>query len=314
MTAPTAAPLDDTRPRCASCASERSTVRYDFGSEQIRRCQQCGLLYIHPLPSEEETRDVYGESYFQNDQFMRGTNAALFGYADYVAERFNKQPQYAAIAREITTLLDPTPDRRPRLLEVGCGFGYFLDVAFEENFDVSGLEFNPHAVERLKRKYAFPIACGALETAALPPRSVDAAVLFDVIEHLRDPFTALDRLRDTLMPKGVLVLSTVDAESWSSRLLGKRLEDFRRTREHLFFFGRRTMREVLERHGFDVIAIRSIGHTFDLGFLLERLTLYNEPLFGALRRAVTAIGLGSVQIYLNPFTKMIVFARRRPEA
>jgi hypothetical protein len=74
------------------------------------------------------------------------------------------------------------------------------------------------------------------------------------------------------------------------------------------------MREVLERHGFDVIAIRSIGHTFDLGFLLERLTLYNEPVFGALRRAVTAIGLGSVQIYLNPFTKMIVFARRRPEA
>ena len=243
-------------------------MRYDFGREQIRRCQECGLLYIHPLPSEEETREVYGESYFHNDQFMHGTNAALFGYADYVAERFNKQPQFAAIAREIAELVPPSTSR-PRLLEVGCGFGYFLDVAFEENFDVSGLEFNPHAVERLKRKYAFPIACGALETASLPPHSVDAAVLFDVIEHLRDPFTALDRLHGALAPDGVLVLSTVDAESWSSRLLGKRLEDFRRTREHLFFFSRETIRAVLVRHGFEVLHIRSIGHTFDLGFLLE---------------------------------------------
>ena len=313
MTTPSLTRLHDALPRCASCGDDRSAVRYDFGSQKIRRCEACGLLYIHPLPSEEETRAVYGESYFQNDQFMRGTNAALFGYADYVAERFNKQPQYAAIAREIATLLPPAPGRRPRLLEVGCGFGYFLDVAFEENFEVSGLEFNPHAVERLRRKYAFPIACGALETAALPPASVDAAVLFDVIEHLRDPFTSLDRLRDAVAPGGVLVLSTVDAESWTSRLLGKRLEDFRRTREHLYFFGRRTMRAVLAKHGFEVLAIRSIGHTFDLGFLLERLTLYNEPVFGALRRAVTAVGLGSMQIYLNPFTKMIVFARRRAD-
>ncbi len=311
MTATTVPLPSAVPPRCASCGSERSTSRYDFGAQQILRCVGCGLLFIHPLPSEEETRAVYGETYFQNEQFLGGGNDALFGYADYVSERFNKQPQYADIAREITHLLPPVGARRPRLLEVGCGFGYFLDVAFEENFDVSGLEFNPHAVERLRRKYAFPIACGALEHADLAPGGLDAAVLFDVIEHLRDPFTALDRLREGLAPHGVLVLSTVDAESWTSRLIGKRLEDFRRTREHLFFFGRQTMRDVLAKHGFDVLAIRSIGHTFDLAFLLDRLTLYNEPLFGTLRRAVIAVGLGSMQIYLNPLTKMIVFARRR---
>jgi SAM-dependent methyltransferase len=312
MTATPALAPAPSPPRCASCGSQRSTTRYDFGAQQIRRCRDCRLLYIHPLPSEEETRAVYGETYFQNAEFLAGHNDALFGYADYVAERFNKQPQYAQIAREIVQLLPAIAGRRPRLLEVGCGFGYFLDVAFEENFDVSGLEFNPHAVDRLRRKYAFPITCGALEQADLGPASLDAAVLFDVIEHLRDPFTALDRLRDGLAPHGVLVLSTVDAESWTSRLIGKRLEDFRRTREHLFFFGRDTMRAVLARHGFDVVAIRSIGHTFDLAFLLDRLTLYQPRLFGALRRAVLAVGLGGKQIYINPLTKMIVFARRRP--
>ena len=296
--------------QCPNCRCEQATVHYDFGPEQIVRCSACGLLYLHPWPSPEETQAVYGDSYFENEAFMTGRQNALFGYADYVAERFNKQVQYAAIARAIRAELRHVDGRLPRLLEVGCGFGYFLDVAFEERFEVMGLEFNRYAVERLRRKYAFPIIAGALETAELEAAGLDAAVLFDVIEHLRDPFAALDRLHTALTPRGVLVLTTVDADSLVSRLLGKRLEDFRRTREHLIFFGRQTIRQVLEQHGFEVTAIRSIGHTFELAFLIERLMLYNRPLFGALRRAVVGLGLGGRQIYFNPGTKMIVFARR----
>jgi SAM-dependent methyltransferase len=299
--------------QCPNCRSEDATVRYDFGEQQILCCRACGLLYLYPWPSPEETEAVYGDKYFENEQFMQGTHAGLYGYADYVAERFNKQIQFAEIARAIRAKLPEMGGRTPRLLEVGCGFGYFLDVAFEERFDVMGLEFNPYAVERLRRKYAFPILAGALETAELESGSLDAAVMFDVIEHLRDPFTSLDHLHEALAPGGVLVLTTVDAESFASRLIGKRLEDFRRTREHLLFFGRTTMRTVLAQHGFEVTEIRSIGHTFDLAFLIERLMLYNRPLFGALRRAIVAIGLGQRQIYLNPGTKMIVYARRRPE-
>jgi 2-polyprenyl-3-methyl-5-hydroxy-6-metoxy-1,4-benzoquinol methylase len=252
---------------------------------------------------------VYGEEYFQNPYFMQGVNNHLFGYVDYVAERLNKQPQYASIAREINSIL-AVRARQPRLLEVGCGFGYFLDVAFEEGFDVTGLEFNAHAVERLRRKYAFPILSGRLEDATLERGSLDAAVMFDVIEHLRDPFHALDQLHHAVVPNGLLVLSTVDAESLVSRIIGKRLEDFRRTREHLIFFSRSTLTRVLRDHGFEVMRLRSIGHTFDLGQFIDRLALYSRPVFGSLRTIVTRLGLASVQIYVNPYTKMIAFARR----
>jgi SAM-dependent methyltransferase len=296
-------------PTCPNCRTQEFGVRYDFGEHRLLSCDRCGLLYIDPWPSEAETRAVYGESYFLNEEFMQGNNEGLFGYVDYVAERFNKQPQYAKLAREIAWML-ACEGRRPQLLEVGCGFGYFLDVAFEENFEVAGLEFNPHAVARLRRKFAFPILLGAVETTDLEPASLDAVVMFDVIEHLRDPFAALDRLHQALRSKGVLALTTVDADSWASRLLGRRMEDFRRTREHLVFFGRSTMRQILADHGFEVLEIRSIGHTFELGFLLERLELYNRPIFRALRRVVNALGLGSIGLTLNPRTKMLVYARR----
>src|SRR5262249_3216015 len=117
-------------PACPFCECDRVATRYDFGRERILRCRGCGLMYLHPWPSEEETRAVYGDSYFQNGELLKGESSSLFGYTDYIAERFNKQQQYAGIVREIRArLVRSTP---PRLLEVGCGFGYFLDVAFEE--------------------------------------------------------------------------------------------------------------------------------------------------------------------------------------
>ena len=119
-------------------------------------------------------------------------NRSIFGYADYIAERFNKQPQFAAIARDIRSLLVHR-DRPPTLLEVGCGFGYFLNEAFEEGFEVSGVEFNRGAVERLRRKYRFPIQQGPLEEIALEEDHYDVLAMFDVIEHLRFDTGGLER-------------------------------------------------------------------------------------------------------------------------
>jgi SAM-dependent methyltransferase len=294
---------------CPRCRNDEAHVRYDLAEARIVRCAACALLYLDPWPTPEETASLYGEDYFHNVASLQGEPASIYGYADYIAERAHKQRQYRRIAREIGTLL-PRQTRPPRLLEVGCGYGYFLDEAFEEGFEVVGLEFNRSAVERLRRKYAFPILEGALEDVELPPAHFDAVVMFDVIEHLRDPFRALDSLAKTLHPGGILVVSTPDAESLVSRLIGARLEDFRRTREHLFFFGRRTLREVLREHGFEPFEIRSIGHTFELAFLLSRLSLYNRRLFTALRRLVVRIGLGGFAVEVNPRTKMIAFARR----
>jgi SAM-dependent methyltransferase len=296
-------------PSCPRCAQASARTRYDFGRERIVQCLGCGLLYLDPWPTEADLRSVYGDSYFQNPVFLDGHNESLYGYADYIAERLIKQADYVRVAREIRALLPGI--ETPRLLEVGCGFGYFLDVAFEEGFSVTGLEFNEYAVARLRKKYAFPVHSGALETTPLGVASFDAAALFDVIEHLRDPFGALDKLHQTLAPGGLLVISTMDAESLSSRILGKRLEDFRRTREHLFFFGRRTLIEVLDEHGFDVLTVRSIGHTFEIAFLLDRLALIQPTFFRLVRTVVVRLGLGSVTIRVNPRTKMIAFARRR---
>ena len=87
--------------------------------------------------------------------------------------------------------------------------------------------------------------------------------MFDVIEHLHNPFGDVQKMYDRLNPGGGIAIATMDSESLMSRLLGTRLEDFRRIREHLYFFSRESLTKVLERAGFQVYAIKSHGHTFE---------------------------------------------------
>ena len=95
---------------------------------------------------------------------------------------------------------------------------------------------------------------------------------------------------------------------------GKRLEDFRRTREHLFFFNRATIRRALERAGFEVIGIDSFGLTIQMGFLTRRARLAYPRAGAALERLVGWLRLSKRKLHFDPRTKMIVYARRPAES
>jgi 2-polyprenyl-3-methyl-5-hydroxy-6-metoxy-1,4-benzoquinol methylase len=267
-------------------------------------------MWLYPIPSLEELHEVYGEDYFTNPNFLRNNNEMLFGYTDYISERINKQYGYRGVVTTARKLLRATgSEGRLRWLDAGCGLGYLLDVAFDDGFCVHGLEFNSSAVEKLRAKYRFPVQWGGVEVLE-DSAQFEVISLLDVVEHLRDPFSDLARLRQAISPSGVLVVSTMDSDSLVSRLLGKRLEDFRRIREHLYFFSRTTLERTLVRAGWEVVEIRSIGHTFQLGALLNRTAMI-WPLVGGLAKAVRPRWLLEANVYLNPGTKMIVFAKPR---
>lgn len=302
---------------CDFCGSAEVAVKYDLQTHKIVKCVGCGLMRLSPMPSTDHTKEVYADlSYFQNPEFYDFKRGNLYGYVDYIAERVNKLREHRPIAEFLLNrkggagVGKGTERVRPRLLDIGCGLGYFLDVAQDVGFDVTGVEFNPGAVRKMREKYAFPVHEGAVETLAVPAGSFDVVTMFDVIEHLHDPFGTLECMYKLLRPGGMVAISTMDSESIMSRLLGKRLEDFRRTREHLYFFSRKSITKILESRGFSVYKIRSYGHTFELAFLFERMVIINRPIFLSARWLVTKLGMGRWRVSIDPHTKMIVYAQK----
>ena len=290
-------------------------------------------MWLDPQPTAEELHEVYGPDYYRNEQFFDAGGDTIYGYHDYLSERFVKQQDLQRVVDRIAALLDApeagrgggsapssdglapssdsgqgAPVRERRFLDVGCGLGYLLDVAQDRGFAVDGIDYNRWAVDWIASKYRFSATCG--DFMEYEGDSFDAVTMLDVIEHLPQPFDALAKAASLTRPGGIFVVSTMDCDSFLSRLLGRRLEDFRRTREHLYFFNRRTMQACLEQAGFEVLRIDTYGLTIRLDALMKRARLAVPGIGAVLERLVRWVGLSRQQIHFDPRTKMIVYARR----
>ncbi len=304
---------------CPVCSFKGSArIKYSFSNQKIYECPVCLFKFLYPQPTKHELRELYkSEEYFFNGNFFNGENDHIFGYADYYAERFNKQRQFTKIARKCMQLLinyaPSSHTNKFKLIEIGCGPGFFLEAAKEIGFEVSGIEFNPNIISKYTNQPSCPIKIEDYEkTSDHEPEAYDCIVLLDVIEHFRNPIKVIENTYQSLVPGGILVISTTDSGSLTSQILGKRLEDFRRVREHLYFFNRKNISTLLRKRCFRIYSIESIGHTFRLDHLFNRLRLMfpvlMRPIYNLLQAWKT---LGQTSLYINPRTKIIVYARKQ---
>ncbi|NCA83558.1 MAG: class I SAM-dependent methyltransferase [Opitutae bacterium] len=296
---------------CPFCSRPGPSLKYRFEDCAILRCHGCGLMWLHPRPGLEQLHKVYDEGYYQNKEFFQKDGNKLYGYVDYLAERINKQYDYQRVVGRVKGMLPERgggPDGKPRWLDVGCGLGFLMDVAFDQGFQVQGVEFNRSAIRYIQSKFTYPVEYGLVQELKFDG-TFDVISLFDVIEHMNDPADSLRFLRGIVAPGGVCAIQTMDSDSFMSRLIGKRLEDFRRTREHLYFFSRRSITRMLNETGWEVVDIRFVGHTFQIGDLIKRISVYGGWIEKLAKALVHPRWLLEANIYFNPGVKMMVYAR-----
>jgi len=269
-------------------------------------------MSLDPLPSLDDLKSVYTDTYFSNSELVTSEVSNIYGYVDYISERINKQKGYARICKKLKGLLSSDVNH-PKLLDFGCGLGFFLDTAFDFDFAIKGVEFNRFAIDYIRRRYAHEVI--SYEEFTSECDRYDVLTLFDVIEHLLDPFDFIAQMRDRLTDNGLLILTTMDSLSLVSRLMGARLEDFRRIREHVYFFSRSNMTQLLEQNGFDIVEIASHGHSFELRHLADRASVALPSLRVPLKVLLRSLPVtGDSSVYVDPRTKFILYARKRHTA
>ncbi len=290
---------------CNLCGAEDATRLYRIDGFQIVRCRKCGLIYVNPRLVREEVEKIYSQSeYFHNPKFYQ-FDGYMYGYAEYISERQEIERSFEKVVQRLQVLTSPG-----HLFDIGCGPGYFLEVARRHGWEVTGMEISEAAVRYARHRLGLDVVQGSFEEQVLPPISFDAGVLLDVIEHFHDPFSALQKVHALLRPGGVVTIATPNAGSLLARLLGGRWEDMRRVKEHLYLFSEKTLTLMLQKTGFRVLKVHQYGRHFKVGKILRRWEFYHKGTARFLQSASRLLGFYDKTYYIVPFTKMIVFAEK----
>jgi SAM-dependent methyltransferase len=143
-----------------------------------------------------------------------------------------------------------------RLVEVGCGAGFFLAAARSRGYEVMGLEPNPVYSERLQQ-LGILVAQEVVEHNSLPRRSFDVVYHCDLLAHFPDPVQSLSAMCELLSPTGVLcfevgLLGGI-SPSWYT-LVGRI-----GLGQHLWLYSDRAFKNLMLKAGLDIVCIQYFG-------------------------------------------------------
>jgi SAM-dependent methyltransferase len=225
---------------CPGCGGEGVPLT-EYPRAGLERCDGCGLVFSE-LARDPRLRDRYesGE------------------YADSHSGVFNEDRAFAFIARRRVEWLAGSV-APGRLVELGPGRGYFMRAAKAAGFDPLGVEASPELAARIASDFGLPVECGFIEELTLPQGEFDSFCMFHVLEHLSDPPRILSIARDLLQSRGHLVVEVPNIESAMAVRRGERWEAVQPRELHISHFSVRTLRETVERAGFEVTAIDTVS-------------------------------------------------------
>jgi 2-polyprenyl-3-methyl-5-hydroxy-6-metoxy-1,4-benzoquinol methylase len=219
---------------CLICNSSLLNILNDFKEAHLCQCHSCGFVFSKAIPTADELEKHY-EGYSRNDYLSPITIL-----------RYNELLDKMEIFRKTN-----------RLLDVGCGIGYFLEVAKERGWEVYGTEYTDEAIEICSKK-EISIKKGPLNAQQYKPESFDIITSFEVIEHINNPIQELAHFNKILRKGGLVYLTTPNFNS----LLRYWLKDKYNVicyPEHLSYYTPKTLKKLFTISGFKTLKIETTG-------------------------------------------------------
>jgi SAM-dependent methyltransferase len=257
---PVPAPASDTPltleyARCCICGTRDSEpvgsgpdFEYRTSSDSFLavRCTRCGVVYLDRRPVAEELGRIYPDDYH-----AFAFTESEFGLVHGVRSRLE--------ARRLRRAFAGLPVDA-RLLDVGCGDGFHLDLLATHGpagWRLEGVDVDDRAVGAARAR-GVRVHQGRVEELGLEPGAYDAAMLIQTVEHLADPLGVLRAVRDLLRPGGRLLLVTDNTGSLDFRLARRRHWGGYHFPRHWYLFDAPSLRMLGARAGFDILSLTTM--------------------------------------------------------
>lgn len=286
---------------CPNCLQQTADNWFTKNNHQINKCRACGLIFVYPAPNNTET--IYNNDYFCGAQ-------GGFGYINYD----NDKKADFQVFEKYLNLLEQYKINKGHLLDVGAATGIFLDIAKKRGWNVAGVEISEYASQKAKEK-GLEVFIGTMENLKNRKENFDAITMWDLIEHVPDPKQQLAISYNLLKPGGLLAINTPDAGSFYAKIRGKKWHLILPP-EHINLFNQANLKQLLEKSGFKILAIKKIGKKFKIPYIFQILYTVNRrfiwKFLSDLTRQIPILNKFNIPINLRD--NMFIIAKKSTDA
>jgi SAM-dependent methyltransferase len=250
--------------KCLVCGSdkinnERSCRDFVASDElfDLSRCLNCSFLFTNPRPDTNEIGRYYqSERYVSHAGDKRGFSF-IYKVYDFVRD--------FSIKNKIS-LIKKYHDRG-RLMDLGCGLGYFLHgVHLDKTFDVIGVDISVDAITYVKNRFGHSVYQES-HLDRFDSNSFDVITQWHVLEHVHLLNERLVQLKRLLSANGTLFIAVPNSDSWDAKHY-KEFWDGYDVPRHLYHFNQQSFGALMEKHGFKVIETKPL--LFDAPYISMR--------------------------------------------
>ncbi|HEX5002387.1 MAG TPA: methyltransferase domain-containing protein [Bacteroidia bacterium] len=212
---------------CTLCGKGPLKPMKGYEKHFLVKCSNCGFVLTSRIPSQQELEEHYNTYSYSYEHYL----------SPITVQRYNH-------------LLDEfEPFRKTnRLIDVGCGLGFFLVEAAKRGWEVYGTEYSNAAVTTCAAK-GIRMKQGELNAADWPADHFDIVTSFEVLEHLNNPNHEIDQIKSILRPGGLFYCTTPNFDTLERYLL-KADHNVIGYPEHLSYYTAGTIHKLLTSHGF----------------------------------------------------------------
>lgn len=276
------------------------------GRYRLVRCTACGLNYVSPRPTIEGLARHYPDSYF----CYTPTEKAFLLLRPFLwALGAGLSSHRLAMLERVTGRLSPDTE----LVDVGCGINALLRHVHRRRGCLGiGVDFNAEAVAYVRDRLEMPIAHGTLHDAQFEAERFDLVTMTEYLEHEPNPRAVLTEARRITRPGGHLAIEVPHIGSLPAKVFRSRWSQLDLPR-HLVFYTPETLKEMLARCGYRLLAVQTFGVAFSVGgSVLQTLGFKHLGRMTFLDAMLTGVA-GFPFLPLLPVLREFMFAVARAE-
>lgn len=207
-------------------------------SFNIMLCDNCNFQFTNPRPNEGEIA-----KYYKSDQYISHSDKANspINFIYKLARTF-------ALSSKKRLINSITKDKKGRLLDYGCGTGYFLQIMENNGWKTYGIEPNSIAREIAQTKSNVQ---ENIEQLKIKNKKFDVITLWHVLEHIHNINETIKILKTILKEKGKIVIAVPNIDSYEQNVFEEEWAAYDVPR-HLYHFSQDTMNTLMLKHGLKI--------------------------------------------------------------